>query len=235
MAEFALWSPIVSFLTLIEYINGLAGAQGEMRTADDILNCTSDLLTGVKHDFERLQDYLSRSRKRYAQRQIDRTGKELKKAQEIINVNKDHSTGIRRIKDIGWVLKNKAEFQTCLTALHQYHITLSQIRLELAFLESTVPWAVDRFTLEPGTFSYPCLGQPVDINKRHRMLAWAEDDYPNDSQYTHSTSQPQQRLLAMPSLSYGSNSFTNSPRYSDPEDLGTWLLHRHCDNVRMRN
>lgn len=174
MSDFAVWGPIVSFLNLIQYINGLVGAQGEMRTADDIVGCTSDLLIGVKYDFEKLQDHLPRSRKRFTERQIDRTGREVKKAQKIISDNKDQNSGKRRINDICWVLKNKAKLQTCLTALLLYHVTLLQIRSELAFLESTMPWTTDRFGVELRTFPNPRLRSPVDINSQPRALTWAE-------------------------------------------------------------
>ncbi|OJD14794.1 hypothetical protein AJ78_04882 [Emergomyces pasteurianus Ep9510] len=208
MAEFAVWSPIVSFLTLIQYTNGLVGAQGEMRTADDIINCTSELLIGVQCDFERLQDYLSRPRKRYAERQIDRTNRELEKVRKIVNVNRAQGTAKRQVNGICWLLKNKAGVQMSLAALHQYHITLSEIRLELALLESTMPWILDR--------SRPAL-----------------DDCLHGNQHKLPTSQPYRQLLSRPSLTYGSNSFTTSSRYSDTEDLGSWLLQQRRDVVRI--
>ncbi|OAX84137.1 hypothetical protein ACJ72_01503 [Emergomyces africanus] len=235
MAEFAVWSPIVSFLTLIQYTNGLLGAQGEMRTAEDIINCTSELLADVKCDFEKFRDHLSRPRKRYTERQIDRTTRELEKARKIVNVNKDQGTGKRQLNGICWVLKNKAALQMCLTALNLYQITLSQIRLELAFLERTMPWIADRLTLEPGTLSYPRSRAALDVNQEHRRLTWVEDGYPNGNQYAISTSQPQRRLLPRPSLPYGCNSFTTSSVYSDPEDLGSWLLQQRRDAFRMRD
>ncbi|EEQ90454.1 hypothetical protein RJZ56_006810 [Blastomyces dermatitidis] len=235
MTDFAVWSPIVSFLTLIQYINGFAGAAGEMRTADDIINCTSDLLIGVKYDFENFRNYLPSSRRRYTERQIDRTDKELKKAQQIIAGSKDKNAAKRRINDICWVLKTKAELQTCLTALRLYHITLSQIRSELAFLESTIPWTSNRLCLELRTFSNPRLGPPVDMNKEPRVLTWAEGERSNGSQHSLPTSQPRHRFLTMSSLPYADDRFAISPRYSDPEDLGLWLLQQRCDVDRVRD
>ncbi|OJD24495.1 hypothetical protein ACJ73_04144 [Blastomyces percursus] len=234
MTDFAVWSPIVSFLTLIQYINGLAGAQREMGTADDIINCTSDLLTGVKYDFEKFRNYLQSSRRKYMEHQIDRTDKELKKARKIIAGNKDKNVAKRRINDICWVLKTKAELQTCLTALRLYHITLSQIRSELAFLESTIAWTSNRLCLELGALSNPRLGSPVDMNKGTRMLTWVEGERPNGSQHSLPTSQTRRRFLTMSSLPYADDRFAISPRYSDPEDLGLWLLQQRCDVDRVR-
>ncbi|EEH08052.1 predicted protein [Histoplasma capsulatum G186AR] len=236
MPDFAVWGPIVSFLNLIHYINGLVGAQGEMRTADDIVGCTSDLLIGVKYDFEKLQDHLPRSRKRFTERQIDRTGREVKKAQKIISDNKDQNAGKRRINDICWVLKNKAKLQTCLTALLLYHVTLLQIRSELAFLESTMPWATDRFGVELRTFPNPRLRSPVDINSQPRALTWAKvDEFTNGIQYTPPISQSRQGFPPLSSLSYTSSPFTGSPRYYDPGDLGAWLLQQRYNTDRMRD
>ncbi|KAG5294894.1 hypothetical protein I7I48_11601 [Histoplasma ohiense] len=235
MPDFAVWGPIVSFLNLVQYINGLVGAQGEMRTADDIIGCTSDLLIGVNYDFEKLQDHLPRSRKRFTERQIDRTSREVKKAQKIISDNKDQNAGKRRINDICWVLKNKAKLQTCLTALLLYHVTLLQIRSELAFLESTMPWTTGRFGVELRTFSNPRLRSPVDINSQPRALAWAEDEYTNGIQHTPPISQSRQGFPPLPSISYASSPFTVSPRYSDPGDLGAWLLQQRYNADRMRD
>ncbi|PGH01732.1 hypothetical protein GX51_05048 [Blastomyces parvus] len=230
MADFAVWSPIVSLLTLIQYINGLAGAPGEMRTADDIINCTSDLLISVKYDFNKSKDYIPSSRRRYTERQIDRTEKELKKARKIIAGNKDKNAARRRINDICWVLKTKAAIQTCLTALHLYHITLSQIRLELALLGSDMPWVSNRLYQELGTFSNARLGSPVE----HRMLAWAEGERSNGSHHSLPTSQPRQGFLRLPSLPYTNDHFATSPRYSDPDDLNLnlWLLQQRADRTR---
>ncbi|KLJ08220.1 hypothetical protein EMPG_16342 [Blastomyces silverae] len=231
MTDFAVWSPIVSFLTLIQYINGFAGAPGEMRTANEMISSTSELLIAVKYDFENFRNHLPSSRRRYTERQIDRADKELKKVRKIIAGNEDKNAAKRRINDICWVLKTKAGLQMCLTALSLYHITLLQIRSELALLRSNMPWISNGLYQELETFSHPRLGSPVE----HRALVSDMlGERSNGSHHSLPTSQPRQRFLTVSSLPYADDRFAISPRYSDPEDLGLWLLQQRCDVDRVR-
>ncbi|EEH40803.2 hypothetical protein PAAG_02779 [Paracoccidioides lutzii Pb01] len=231
MASFDVWSPIISFLAMIQYINALVGARGEMRSVDGIINCTYDVFLTVKEDFEKLQEYLPSSRKRYFERQINRTERELKKARDILDIEEDQNMGKRRINDIYWVLKRKADLQICLTALHQCHSTLLEIRLELAILENKLPWVTDRFTLEPRTLSYPRLGSSGDMNNVQGRLKWAQGDYSNGSILTLPTSMRQRKLLTSPPLTSRSGSSTISPQYSAVEEMSLWLLQKRRDDV----
>ncbi|PGH18558.1 hypothetical protein AJ79_00337 [Helicocarpus griseus UAMH5409] len=231
MSNFDFWSPAVSSLALIQYVNAVVGAQGDMQTSDGIINCTSELLRGVRDDFERLQDCLPHTHKRFAEQQIKRTAEELEKARRMVRIDTSRSTGKRRINDICWVLKRKADLQLCLTALHQCHITLLNTRLEMTIWESKMPLIADRFTLEPMAFSYPRL---EGINYRQMGLDRDKQSYMNGKPHALPTLLSQRRLVATPSLSPDSSPLTSFQQHSGMEEMSLWLLHKRRDDIRLR-
>jgi hypothetical protein len=135
MINFDYASPVLSTFQLLQYGYRFTNAGKEIKSFHGILASTTSLLVHVKPSLREVAKQLSVNDKTWIEGELERTEKALKQAENIVKHRAHKSMRRRRLRDLGWVFKNKETAAMLTNEVLQCHQTLTVIYLELKVIE----------------------------------------------------------------------------------------------------
>jgi hypothetical protein len=126
---------VLSIFQVLQYGYRFTSAGKEIKSFHSILASTTSLLVHVKLSLREVAKQLSVNDKIWIEGELKRTEKALKQAENIVKHRAHKSMSRRRLRDLGWVFKNKETAAVFTNEVLQCHQTLTVIYLELKVIE----------------------------------------------------------------------------------------------------